>query len=53
MDEDVKQPEELMAEGGEFYDLGGEAWCDTPLDSWRLVPGKGYVRRRDGDEGEP
>ena len=37
------QPEELMARGGTFYTIGGESWCNTPTDSYRLVPGKGYV----------
>lgn len=48
MSEVVKQPEELMTEGGKFYEMDGESWCDTPLDSWKLVPEKGgYVRLED------
>lgn len=43
----VKQPEELLAEGGIFYTIGEESWCDLPTESWVLVPGKGYVRKED------
>ena len=50
MSEQVKQVEELLAMGGRFYTMNGESWCDTALDSWRLVPGKGYVRYEDGAE---
>jgi hypothetical protein len=39
----VKTFEELLAEGGIFYDLAGVSWCDTAADSWVLVPGMGYV----------
>jgi hypothetical protein len=46
--EEVKQWHELLAEGGRFYSTGGEAWCDTALDSWKLVPERGgYVRQRE------
>jgi hypothetical protein len=53
MGEDVKQVEELIAIGGKFFVHGGESYCDTPLDSWKLDPAKGgYVRLRlpDGPE---
>ncbi len=43
----VKQPEQLLAMGGKFYAIAGVSWCDTPFDSWRLVPGLGYVRDDD------
>jgi hypothetical protein len=33
-----------VALGGRFYRMGEESWCDTALASWKLVPGKGYVR---------
>ena len=41
---DVKQAEELLAMGGKFYTLSDGSWCDTSVDSWRLVAGVGYVR---------
>ena len=44
MSSHVKQLDELMRMGGIFYAMNGESWCDTPADSWKLVPGTGYVR---------
>jgi hypothetical protein len=44
MPDEVKQAEELLALGGYFYTLNGQAWCDTPTASWRLQRGVGYVR---------
>jgi hypothetical protein len=35
--------------GGRFYTLGKDSWCDTPLDSWKLVPEKGGYVRQDED----
>jgi hypothetical protein len=52
MDRNVKQVEDLVNEGGRFYTMNGESWCDTPTDSWRLVPGKGYVRHEPDPERE-
>ena len=42
--------EELLLMGGMFYTLGGNSWCDTPTDSYQLIPGMGYLRR---DEESP
>lgn len=42
---EIKQVEELIAIGGKFYQIDGESWCDTPLHSWKLVPGVGFVRQ--------
>jgi hypothetical protein len=42
---EIRQAEELAAMGGKFYELDGESWCDTPLYTWKLVPGVGFVRQ--------
>ena len=52
MTDSPKTLEELLALGGRFYEMQGEAWCDTPLDSWKLVPGVGWVRWEEGAEAE-
>jgi hypothetical protein len=53
-DGDVKTVTELLAMGGRFYAIGGEAWCDTALDSWKLVPARGgYVRYDEEEDVEP
>jgi hypothetical protein len=42
---ELKQLEDLLAMGGKFYTMGGESWCDTAVDSWKLVPERGgFVR---------
>ncbi len=51
-DEVVKDTADLVGMGGRFYEIGGEALCDTPLDTWRLVPGKGWVKYDDRAEQE-
>lgn len=43
--QEVKTIEELLAMGGKFYKLGEESWCDTTINSWKLVPMKGYVKQ--------
>lgn len=56
MSQEVKQAEELMAEGGKFYEMGGHPWCDLPTSSWYLDPDRGgYVRYLEHDDppGEP
>lgn len=45
-DVDVKPIEELLAQGGKFYSIADQAWCDLPESSWKLVPERGgYVRQ--------
>lgn len=41
----AKQPEDLVALGGKFYEVDGASWCDTPTDSWKLFEGIGYIRQ--------
>jgi hypothetical protein len=44
MDEQVKDTTDLVNEGGKFYEMDGMPCCDTPLDTYRLVLGKGWVK---------
>lgn len=41
---EYKQVEELAAQGGMFYSMNGQGWCDLATESWVLVPGKGYMK---------
>jgi hypothetical protein len=44
----VKQTHELVAEGGKFYSIGHEQWCDTAIHSYKFVLNKGWVWQDDG-----
>jgi hypothetical protein len=39
----AKYPEELAALGGNFYEVKGVSFCDTPSETWELYPGVGYL----------
>ena len=52
MNEKAKDTADLANEGGKFYEIGGVACCDTPLDTYRLVPGKGWVKWEEPDVSE-
>ncbi len=39
----ILQVGDLIMLGGEFYSVDGESFCDTARDTWKLVPGVGYV----------
>ena len=43
MSQEAKDTIDLIRMGGKFYAMDGAAYCDTPLDTYRLVPGVGWV----------
>lgn len=51
--DEVRTAPQLLAEGGKFYRMGHDAYCDTPLEVWRLDPERGgYVRVPEPGEGK-
>lgn len=45
--EEAKSVEQLVEMGGKFYEMNGEGWCDTALDSWKFVPTFGaYLKQK-------
>ncbi len=38
----------LLSRGGKFYEIASASWCDCGVDSYYLVPGKGYTKYVEG-----